>query len=350
MLNQLTARFPGICQIADDGNIFSADVAILNRLRNANQNPRDFVEAVYEEANLQAKDLMMAVSFPVLAPEAADSVGDHLERDLQLLLGTLQPARLRAVFGAKLLARNTPQWIDAVHEIAIASTSLGFYDQGTLELEKAIPGTNNNSDIYGLLNGNPFRIDATVIHENWPPVSPPDAPVIAYTRNTMDKAELDDLLAKNPKDVVTFAQLPTNPATHTSTPLSTKVWQALQSKRRQCEPGRVNVIAIGLPRPLIDDRGTEDAVLGVLHAVVDRNTDQTAWVRHGTGPFVPERRSADVATCVDPFRIMSGVWLTRWNAGYPLSKVLENPNAAAILSEQNTADLIAAGTRRAMWR
>jgi len=97
----------------------------------------------------------------------------------------------------------------------------------------------------------------------------------------MDVAETNDLLALNPPDVVVSAQLPpSNPATHTSTPLSTKVWQALQSKRRQCERGCINVIAIGLPRPLIDDRGAEDAVLGVLHAVVDRNTGDTTWVRH----------------------------------------------------------------------
>ena len=349
MLNQLIARFPGICEIAGDGNIFRADIAVLSRLQAANRSSGDLVRAVYYDRNLQAKELMVALSFPAFAPEAASSAGHDLERDLQLLLPVFQSQRLRTVFGPKLLARDTSQWIDAVHEIAVASTLLGFCDWGTLELEKAIPGTGNNSDTYGLRNGRPFRVDATVIHESWPPASPPGARVGAYTRNTMDSAELEDLHAKNPKDTITFAQLPTDPATHMSTPLSTKVWQALQSKRRQCEQGCVNMIAIGLPRPRIDDSGTEDAVLGVLHAMVDRDTGPVTWVRHGTGPFVPVQYSADVAEWVDPFRIMSAVWLTRWNAGYPLSKVLANPNATVILAAQDAADLGAVGTSRATW-
>ncbi len=258
---------------------------------------------------------MIALSFPVLAPEAADWIARHLERGLQFLLPVLGLPRLRTVFGLKLLDRKRDQWIDTIHEVAVASTTLGFCDQGTLELEKPIPGTANSSDTYGLRHGHPFRMYATVIHDNGPPPSTPGAPVAAYTRNTMDVAETDDLLAQNPRDVATFAQLPlNNPATHTNTPLSIKVWQALQSKRRQCEQRCINTIAVGLPRPQIDDRDTQDAVLGVLYADVERNTGETVWVRHGTGPFVPAQHSHDAAGWVDPFRIMSAVWLTvaRW--------------------------------------
>ena len=351
MLPQLLAQFPGICQVADDGNFFPADVAILTDLHAAHPRPREYVEAIYDTPNLWAKDLAIALTFPVVAPEAADWVGRHLERDLQLLLLVFGLQRLRTVFGPKLLARNKDQWIDIIHEVAVASTTIGFYDQGTLELEKPISGTENNSDTYGLRRGQPFRIDATVIHENCPRTSAPGAPVTLYTRNTMDVAETEDLLAENPEGVVTFAQLPpSSVATHTTTPLSTKVWQALQNKRRQCECGCINVIALGLPRPLIDDRAAEDAALGVPYTIVERDTGQTQWVRHGTGPFVPAHYSQDEATCVAPFRIMSAVWLTRWHAGYPLSKVLTNPNATTLLPPQGESDLVAIGSARAGWR
>lgn len=348
MLPRLMAKFPCICQLANDGKLFSDDVAILANLHAAHPQAHDYVDAVYHDSSLQAKELMIALSFPVVAPEAADWVGQHLERDLELLLPVLGLPRLRTAFGSKLLARNRDQWIDAIHEVAVASATLDFFDQGTLELEKTIPGTANNSDVYGLRSGRPFRIDATVIHDNWPPQSASGTTATAYTRNTMDVAETEDLLDQNPKGVVTSAQLPpSNPATHSTTPLSTKVWQALQSKRRQCENGCVNVIAIGLPRPLIDDRGTEDAVLGVGYASVDQNTGQTKWVRHGTGPFVPSQYSQDVANCIDPFRIMSAVWLTRWHPASPLSRALDNPNAFTLLSSTDKTDLEQIGRARA---
>jgi len=122
---------------------------------------------------------MMALSFPIAAPQAADSIGRQLEADVQLLLPVVEPQRLKTVFGLKLLARTNDQWIDTVHEVAVSATALGFYDVGTLELEKPIPGSQNNSDTYGLRGGQPFRIDATVIHENWPPPSDPGTAVTA---------------------------------------------------------------------------------------------------------------------------------------------------------------------------
>ena len=62
---------------------------------------------------------------------------------------------------------------------------------------------------------------------------------------------------------------------------------------------------------------------------------------------MPAQYSQDAGTCVDPFRIMSAVWLTRWNGGYPLSRVHTNPNAMSLLPQQDEADLAAAGMSRA---
>ena len=266
-----------------------------------NSQDRAFVEA-FDETKLIAKDLMRELSFPIAAPRVAGSESRQLEADPLRLLPVVGLQRLRAVFRDKLLARKPDQWVDTVHEIAVAATLIDFYDRDTLELEKVIPNTAINSDLYGLRGGRPIRIDTTVIHDQWPPPSDVDAgEVKAYTRNTMARAEMDDLSAMNPPGVVTFADIKTDTATHTEIPLSTKVWQALDKKRRQCAPGCVDVIAVGLPRPLIDDRGTEDAVLGSVHAVVDRVTGHTALARYGTGPFVPANASIDGVTWVDPF-------------------------------------------------
>jgi hypothetical protein len=347
MLADVMQHFPTICQVADDGKIFQSDIAAVAAVHAANRQDRAFVDA-FEESKLTAKDLMRELSFPVAAPRIAGSEARQLEIDLLRLVPVVGVQRLRAVFRDKLLARKSDQWVDTIHEIAVTATSIDFYDPSTLELEKSIPGTANNSDLYGLRGGTSFRIDATVAHDQWPPPSDIDVEEVkAYSRSTMARAEMDDLTAMNPPGVVTLADIKTDTATHTEIPLSTKVWQALDKKRRQCEPGCVNVIAIGLPRPLIDDHGTEDAVLGSVHAIVTGATGATELRRHGTGPFVPAESSIDAGTWVNPFRVMSGIWMLRWNAGYPLSRVHPNPNAATLLDCADAEALMTLGMNRA---
>jgi len=65
MLADMMNRFPTVCQVADDGNIFQSDVAAADAVRAANKEDRAFVEA-FDETKLIAKDLMRELSFQSL--------------------------------------------------------------------------------------------------------------------------------------------------------------------------------------------------------------------------------------------------------------------------------------------
>jgi hypothetical protein len=148
----------------------------------------------------------------------------------------------------------------------------------------------------------------------------------AGSRSTMDSNEWSEIRQRNPKGVLTTADIKLDPRTHKTTPLSTVIWQRLDDKRKQCEPGAVNIIALGIPLPA-GARHVEDAVTGAVYASISVSEGKDRWCRTRSGPFVPSETSKDVEALVDPFRIVSAVWAIRLSETAPESRVFRNPNA-----------------------
>ncbi len=296
-------------------------------------------------------------------------------------------------------------------------------DAKSVRLELSIPGTANNSDIFGTVDSQPVRIEVTVLHESLPatihleldefvraaemdsgfivtlrrvlanqnhadrvraliellhhthaetggadqdidgvffkwqkgayhcerrespiktvqfdlPVELRDVIHPVSTQSVVPQHIIDDF--EQPKGVKTWADIPHDSEMHKEIPVSTKVRQMLDSKRRQCESEIVNVIAFCNPLPFHDSE-VVNAVYGVSLVVVpyDESEDKLRHFkdalvgRNHKAPFVPERamNALEREQFVDPFRNMSAVWLFRLGT-YARSRFLPNFNANKVV-------------------
>jgi hypothetical protein len=87
------------------------------------------------------------------------------ESDLVKLKAELGLAKVKSVFLDKML--NLEQLEDVKYEIAVAAMCALFVDKGSLSLELKKQGSRKNSDIAGKINGQKYRFEVTVIHDDW---------------------------------------------------------------------------------------------------------------------------------------------------------------------------------------
>ena len=164
----------------------------------------------------------------------------------------------------------------------------------------------------------------------------------AQSRSLMDPNEWLELSAKNPAGCVTSADIDHDKDTHKTMPVSTKIWQILGRKRLQCEAGKCNIIAMGVPLP-VSSQHVADALLGPVSAYYVRLPNGTfqsgGFRRKPSGPFVPEKSSEDVATNIAPFRIVSAVATFRLDRFNPEVEVYRNPNATVTLCQKQAKQL-----------
>ncbi|MBN9120811.1 MAG: hypothetical protein J0I06_16955 [Planctomycetes bacterium] len=189
-----------------------------------------------------------------------------------------------------------------------------------------------------------------------------------FTRSTVTRYESDDLEAgfPTPPGVVVLGDAPRHPASHRSTPAGQKIYQILEGKLRQCEPGAINVVVLGQPKAA-NDRGVDDALLGSPLALVRRADDgsaaETIAMRTGAGPFVvppaidlsqlPTERQEwgrgqleAVRLEAEKFTKLSGILVLRIEAGQPVARVILNPNAAVPITDPQAERLRDAATQR----
>jgi hypothetical protein len=305
------------------------------------------LELAVENRTLKQRDLAVFLCVPMqISCAQLDSRVATMEHDICRLLGALGTEAVRGAFRNKLLADGHLE--DTRYEIAAAATCIDFLDANTLSLEAPLVGSTRNTDICGLRQGKEHRLEVTVIHDDWPPSE--SLPNIlsgcchkAHLSRTMESQEWDDIRSPGTR---AFGDPPGRPRSREHPP-STKIWHILDQKRKQfsLHERAVNVIVLGKPNTVFDD-AVEDSLFGVQYAekpiLPDGTMGELVYLRKHNGPFTPEiylKVPEDVARFVDPFRIVSAVWLLRLLSYGPISKVFVNPNASCPLSDTDKEEI-----------
>lgn len=313
------------------GPKFAADLTAIGEF-----NPSDLeaVEALLE--SLQAKPELLRVLIAGWS-YGADRTCSQLEHDLSLLQARAPAQKVRAAFGTKLA--TSQQIDDVLFEIAVCASASGWFDAGSLDFETPRVGSSKNTDATGKRGGRQARIEIKLIHDTV--VSPWDVEggeAQVRTRATVDRHDWNELKDANPAGVFTSQDLKRDPQTHKDTPLSTVIWQKIDEKRAQCEPGSLNVVAIGL-MPRLSDRAVDEALKGATIPVISREGGSPSVMRKANGPFVEDPSGGG------SFAIVSAVWEIGFT-GNKGSLVHPNPNATVSGSGADWADLAARGTSR----
>jgi len=215
-------------------------------------------------SSIPGKCLLRQMCFGILD---TDKVANDIEKDLRKLQQHLKVERLITVFRSKLLNTNDNQFEDAVYEVAIAAVGADFMDNGTLELEKPISGSNGNSDIAGQRSGHSWRIEVTVVHHHVPSFDASEEEGQATMRAMMERHDWKSIKHANPPSMKTMADVAKGNPDYNPNPQSTTIFQTLDRKRRQCEVDARNIIVLGLPLPL-SDLPSEHALTGAAFVEV----------------------------------------------------------------------------------
>jgi hypothetical protein len=163
----ILSRFPTICKLLA-GRQFDNDIQKATELA-AHADGRDRLKQEIKRKGFSSTRLVMFLACNTLL-EMDDCTATGLEQDLQKLAGRVGLQKLQATFRDKLL--EDKQFDDTVHEIAVAAVCSDFFDSGTLALEQRIAASRSgkkNSDIKGLRGGQQYRVEVTVLHDDWPP-------------------------------------------------------------------------------------------------------------------------------------------------------------------------------------
>ncbi len=424
--SEIAAKYPNIVALLEKSDPFVEDIGKARRLC-SEEGERRFGEE-YRAGSFHASQITYFLCSPIMTSYnecAREAV--RLDDDLRTAIESARLAPARKAFRDKLLTDR--QFEDTRYEIAVAGVACRFFDPDTVSLETKLAGSGRNSDVRGQRTGRPWRIETTVVHEEWPPGIPTELQTVlesasipvgyeltlrepiryiadaervvaiieavyavrekigeqktevndvsvqrtpgtgtfcvtggpidellfddrvpenrtvagpAFTRPMMDQHEWDDVGSRNPPGVVTLADLAHRSATHNRNPVSTKLWQILNGKRAQCEPGHSNVVVLGIPVPTTveDVRG---ALLGApiveTELCSDRTMGGSLLQRHPTGPFVPASQSADAAQWVTPFTVVSAVATLRLGATDTAVHLFVNPNADVPISHTDAEAL-----------
>ena len=95
-------------------------------------------------------------------------VEKELEEGLRVLIGTVGREAVRSAYLKKLLTSDEKNFSEVVHEISIAGRACHFLEPNTIDLEKKLPNSPKDSDVFGVYNGQEVRIEATVFHGKTP--------------------------------------------------------------------------------------------------------------------------------------------------------------------------------------
>lgn len=168
MNNLIKDKYPTIarvlCGTAFDDDLNKAHVIVTSEMTSQNQK-----SAIRDSSIFQCGELSSSLAYYTYFGGGSLQV-QELEAGLQFLVDSLGLNTVQRVFRDKLLIGNKSAFEDTVYEIVIAAKAGKFLDEGTLELEKSIPQSRKNSDVFGKFKENSVRIETTVLHED-PPTS-----------------------------------------------------------------------------------------------------------------------------------------------------------------------------------
>ena len=180
-------------------------------------------------------------------------------------------------------------------------------------------------------------------------------PSICSTEQTL----LSEAFPK-PEGVQVFDNSKVNPSARIKSTKGERIYNDLKGKLRQCEPGAINIVVLGLSAPHYNEQDFADGLLGTAFVLARRATGEEGpellFSRTGLGPFPAE---ADVAALpaktaemfpglidmmraeISQFARLSGVLGLRLSSAYPLALFRLNPKAATPVPAK-AGDLITA--------
>lgn len=110
-----------------------------------------------------------------LTPHLPRHEAESLEGDLSAVIEAVGVGPARGAYRDKLLVNERDKLEDVRYELAVSARACAALDPGSVILEKPISDPSKdkrdwkNTDVFGTFNGQPVRIESTVLHETLPP-------------------------------------------------------------------------------------------------------------------------------------------------------------------------------------
>lgn len=175
--------FPMLCDLLE-GTPFQADASTATEFAESKED----MKAALEGRMFALNELMWLLCGAVI-PEWANPEAATLENDLATIVRTVGIETARTAYREKFLveaksriknaddkSRDAKNKLDDIlYELAVTARACTVLDAGSIQLEKPIPDPNKkvkdwkNSDVFGTFQGQPVRIEVTVLHESLPP-------------------------------------------------------------------------------------------------------------------------------------------------------------------------------------
>lgn len=165
------ASFPSIYAILQGSPLDDDLAAAIAFAREGEESLRDALEADVFKLN----ELMWLLAGAIF-PNFTDPAAVALEQDLTAIFAQVGFDVARRTYRDKLLVNDRKTFEDTRYEIAVTSKACAVLDPGSVELERPIPDDRKqqrhwkNTDVFGTFQGQPVRIEVTVMHESLPGV------------------------------------------------------------------------------------------------------------------------------------------------------------------------------------
>lgn len=164
MTDPIRDTFPILCKLLSGSDV---DRDIDSAIEFAQDGEKALREAF--GANVFQKGQLMFLLAAALTNDLPIGPANELEANLSVIVGALGADAVRRAYREKLLVNDRNALEDVQYEIAVTARACPVLDPGSIELEKLLPNSPKNSDVFGTFKGAPVRIEVTVLHEQLPP-------------------------------------------------------------------------------------------------------------------------------------------------------------------------------------
>lgn len=180
-MNAFKAEFPTICELLSSRE-FDEGIEVANSLSQT-----ELWQAI--DSGAYELNELMGLLYGVVYPDWWKVDAVELECNLAVVVSEVGVDVARSAFKKQFLVESAmksadvaknrkvarDQLEDVRYEVAVTAKACQVLDNGSIQLERPIPDRSKperdwkNSDLYGTVNGQPVRIEVTVLHEELPP-------------------------------------------------------------------------------------------------------------------------------------------------------------------------------------
>lgn len=164
--NVISTTFPAICRLLTKSPL-EADIDWALELAKSRQ-AVDELKLAFNDRMFHLNDLMRALSCGTILPHDSP-LGPELERNVATIINAVGFDKVRSAYRGKLLINSRDKFEDVRYEIAVAAKACSLFDAGSVDLEVGIDGTDNDSDVRGVYERVPIRLEVTVLHDSLSP-------------------------------------------------------------------------------------------------------------------------------------------------------------------------------------